>query len=199
MARKQGRIEVICGPMFCGKTEELLRRVRRAVIARQNVQVFKHSLEDRYDESQVVAHHGQSSALADSAENARELSGRLRFPVEVVAIDEVQFFDTAVVEVIEYIARQGGRVIVSGLDQDYRGHPFGHMPLLMALADQVDKLQAVCNRCGAPATRSQRLIGGKPARADDPLILMGGMEAYEARCRRCHRVRGMKVRTPPGL
>lgn len=196
MARNSGSIEVICGSMFSGKTEELLRRVRRAQIAGQCVQLFKPRLDDRYDKEQVVTHYGQASASAEIADGSQDLCRKLRPAMSVIAIDEVQFFDDKIVDVCLYLAREGKRVIVSGLDQDYRGDPFEPMPRLMALAEQVDKLRAICIVCGAPATRTQRLIDGKPARNDDPLILVGGVESYQARCRRCHRVTGKRMRKP---
>ncbi len=182
--------------MFSGKTEELLRRVRRAQIAGQCVQLFKPRLDDRYDKTQVVTHYGQASAGAEIADGSKDLCRRIRSETSVIAIDEVQFFDDQVVDVCLYLAHKGKRVIASGLDQDYRGDPFEPMPRLIALAEQVDKLRAICSLCGAPASRTQRLIDGKPARIDDPLILVGGVESYQARCRRCHRVRGKRMRKP---
>ncbi len=182
--------------MFSGKTEELLRRVRRAQIAGQTVQLFKPRLDDRYDEKQVVTHYGQTSTGAEIADGAQDLCRRLQSATSVIAIDEVQFFDACVVDVCLYLAHKGKRVIVSGLDLDYRGNPFEPMPQLMALAEQVVKLRAICSVCSAPASRTQRLIDGKPARVDDPLILVGGVESYQARCRQCHRVVGLRRRKP---
>jgi len=196
MAKCPGCIEVICGSMFSGKTEELLRRVRRAQIAGQCVQLFKPRLDDRYDKREVVTHYGQVSAGAEIADGSRDLCQKLSPSASVIAIDEVQFFDDRIVDVCLYLAHKGRRVIVSGLDQDYRRAPFEPMPRLMALAEQVDKLRAVCSVCGELATHTQRLIEGKPARMDDPLILVGGIESYQARCRRCHKVAGRRMRKP---
>ncbi|MGQ9501849.1 MAG: thymidine kinase [Anaerolineae bacterium] len=182
-----GWIEVICGSMFSGKTEELIRRVKRAVIARQKVQVFKPLLDNRFSTEQVSSHDGlQWDAVAVSS--AAEILELVRDTTDVVAIDEAQFFDWAVVDVCEHLAQQGKRVIVAGLDMDFRGEPFGPMPVLMAQAEMVDKLQAICAVCGAPASRTQRLINGVPANYDDPQILVGASEVYQARCRRCHEV-----------
>ena len=182
-----GWIEVICGSMFSGKTEELIRRVRRAVIARQQVQVFKPALDDRYAAEKVSSHDGiHWDAVAVNSPG--EILTLVREGSEVVAIDEVQFFDWTVTGVCEKLAGQGKRVIVAGLDTDFRGEPFGPMPLLMAQAEMVDKLQAICAVCGAPASRTQRLINGQPANYDDPVILVGANEVYQARCRHCHQV-----------
>ena len=182
-----GWIEVICGSMFSGKTEELIRRVKRAVIARQQVQVFKPLLDNRFSTERVSSHDGlQWDAVA--VNSAAEILELVRDTTDVVAIDEAQFFDWAVVDVCEKLAQQGKRVIVAGLDMDFRGEPFGPMPVLMAQAEMVDKLQAICAVCGAPASRTQRLINGVPANYDDPQILVGASEVYQARCRRCHEV-----------
>lgn len=182
-----GWIEVICGSMFSGKTEELIRRVKRAVIARQRVQVFKPLLDNRFSTESVSSHDGlQWDAVAVSS--AAEILELVRDITDVVAIDEAQFFDWAIVDVCEQLAQQGKRVIVAGLDMDFRGEPFGPMPVLMAQAETVDKLQAICAVCGAPASRTQRLINGVPANYDDPQILVGASEVYQARCRRCHEV-----------
>ncbi|GGM04948.1 thymidine kinase [Deinococcus aerophilus] len=193
-----GHLEVVVGPMFSGKSEELIRRVTRAVIARQNVQVFKPALDDRYHASAVASHAGrsvQALAVRHVADIREHLSGadrllgvdRLPLP-DVVGIDEVQFFDTAVVELALELADLGVRVILAGLDLDFRAEPFGPMPQLLARAESVEKLTAICTVCGAPATRSQRLIGGQPARFDDPVVLVGAQESYEARCRVHHEV-----------
>ncbi len=185
---QRGQIEVICGSMFSGKTEELIRRVRRAQIARQKVQVFKPSLDARYTTEQIASHNGLRAA-AVPVDNAAEIAARIDPDTDVVAIDEAQFFDESIVELCESLANRGIRVIVAGLDMDFRGEPFGPMPLLMARAEEVDKLRAICVRCGAPASRTQRLIDGEPASYDDPVILVGAAERYEARCRHCHEVR----------
>jgi len=183
-----GWIEVICGSMFSGKTEELIRRVRRAQIARQKVQVFKHSLDARYAEREVASHNGlQLEAVP--VENSAQLRALIAPETTVVAIDEGQFFDEGLVPLCEELADRGLRVIVAGLDLDFRGEPFGPMPQLMARAERVDKLQAICVVCGGPASRTQRLINGQPAAYDDPVILVGADEVYQARCRGCHQVR----------
>ncbi|MDY7078738.1 MAG: thymidine kinase [Chloroflexota bacterium] len=182
-----GWIEVICGSMFCGKTEELIRRVRRAQIARQKVQVFKPAMDTRYTEREVTSHNGMQ-AEAVPAENATQLQALIEPDTTVVALDEVQFFDKDVVALCEELATQSKRVIAAGLDMDFRGEPFGPMPALMARAERVDKLQAICVVCGGPASHTQRLINGQPATYDDPIILVGASEVYEARCRGCHEV-----------
>ncbi len=185
--REGGTIEVICGSMFSGKTEELLRRVKRAEIARQKVQVFKQSLDDRFETMRVASHNGiHRDALA--VQKAAQILDYLEPDTTVVAIDEAQFFDWEIAELCNHLADRGLRVIVAGLDMDFRGEPFGPMPLLMAMAEQVDKLQAICVRCGQPASRTQRLINGEPALFDDPIIMVGASEVYEARCRACHKV-----------
>jgi thymidine kinase len=184
-----GWIEVICGSMFSGKTEELIRRVRRARIAKQKVQVFKPALDNRYHVEKVSSHNGLHWQ-AESVSEAREIPDRLEADTTVVAVDEAQFFDWEIARVCTNLAARGLRVILAGLDVDFRGEPFGPMPLLMAEAEEVTKLQAICVVCGAPASRTQRLIDGQPAAYDDPVILVGGSESYEARCRACHQVPG---------
>ncbi len=185
-----GWVELICGSMFSGKTEEMLRRLRRAEIARKRIQLFKPQIDHRYGIDRVASHNGISREDAIVVRDAREILQHLAAETEVVAIDEVQFFDWTVAEVCTELADQGRRVIAAGLDQDFRGEPFGPMPLLLALAERVDKLNAICVCCGAVASRTQRLIDGRPARYDDPIILVGGSESYEARCRQCHQVPG---------
>lgn len=182
-----GWIEVVCGSMFSGKTEELIRRVKRAVIAKQKVQVFKPSVDTRYVHEKVTSHSGVHFQATPVA-NAAEILQRVEPDTEVVAIDEAQFFDWSVSEVANELADRGLRVIVAGLDMDFRGEPFGPMPVLLAQAELIDKLQAICQTCGAPASRTQRLIDGKPAAYDDPVILVGADEVYEARCRVCHEI-----------
>ncbi len=182
-----GGLEVICGSMFSGKTEELIRRVKRAQIARKRVQVFKPALETRSSMEHVSSHDG-IHLQAVSVTSASEIADLIDPATEVVAIDEVQFLDSAVVNVCEQLAARGKRVIVAGLDQDFRGESFGPMPELMARAEHVDKLRAICVRCGAPASRTQRLIDGQPASYHDPTILVGATETYETRCRACHQV-----------
>jgi len=180
-----GWLEVICGCMFSGKSEELIRRVRRAEIARQRVQVFHHAIDNRHGVERIASHSG-FQAQAQAAPYARDILRLVEKTTDVVAIDEVQFYDEAVIEVCTQLADEGRRVIVAGLDQDFRGEPFGSLPQLMALAEDVLKLQAICMSCGAPATRTQRLIDGRPAYYEDPTILVGASEVYEARCRSCH-------------
>lgn len=190
-----GWIEVICGSMFSGKTEELIRRVHRAQIARQKVQVFKPALDTRYTVREVTSHNGMQ-VEAVSVENTAQLRAQIQLDTTVVALDEAQFFDDDVVTLCEELANRGSRVIVAGLDMDFRGEPFGPMPTLMARAERVDKLQAICLVCGGPASRTQRLINGQPAAYDDPVILVGASEVYEARCRGCHVVPMPKFQTP---
>lgn len=184
-----GWIELICGSMFSGKTEELIRRVRRAEIARQRTQVFKPRLDDRYSESHVWSHDGLQRE-AEIVDEATEILVKLRPDTNVVAIDEAQFLDWKVADVARILADRGLRVIVTGLDLDFRGEPFGPMPLLLAEAELVDKLHAICVVCGAPASRTQRLINNQPAHYSDPVIMVGASEVYEARCRDCHKVPG---------
>lgn len=192
MKHHAGRIEVICGSMFCGKTEELIRRVRRAVIARQHVQVFKPSLDDRYSVEHVTSHDGQFTD-ARPVGSASDIINLLEPDTTVVAIDEVQFFDSAIVEVVEQLAGSGLRVILAGLDMDFRGEPFGPMPRLLCCAEEVTKLHAICVVCGETASRTQRLVNGKPAHYNDPIIMVGAQESYEARCRQHHMVPGLET------
>lgn len=187
MKHNQGRIEVICGSMFSGKSEELIRRVRRAEIARQKVQIFKPRLDNRYGEATVNSHDGRA-AEAIPIECPQEILAHLASDTTVVGIDEGQFFDQTLVDICRQMTRRGIRVIVAGLDLDFRGEPFGPIPEMLAQAEQVDKLHAICVVCGDEASRTQRLINGKPANYHDPIILIGATEAYEARCRRCHEV-----------
>lgn len=185
-----GWIELICGSMFSGKTEELLRRIRRAEIARKQIMVFKPHLDNRYGLDRVASHNGVARDDALVVESADAILDLVAPDIEVVAVDEAQFFDWSIADVCNELADRGKRVIVAGLDQDFRNEPFGPMPLLLALAERVDKLHAICVKCGASASRTQRLIDGRPARYDDPVILVGGSESYEARCRDCHEVPG---------
>jgi thymidine kinase len=187
-----GWIELICGSMFSGKTEELIRRLVRAEIARQKVQVFKPAIDIRYEVNKVSSHSGKYYE-ATVVDNAVHINNLLSEDVDVVAIDEVQFFDWTVAELCDRLANKGRRVILAGLDMDFRGEPFGPIPLLMAQAEQVDKLQAICMVCGAPASRTQRLIDGRPAHYDDPVIMVGASEVYEARCRQHHEVPRNKI------
>jgi thymidine kinase len=186
-----GWIEVVAGPMFSGKSEELIRRVTRASIARQEVQVFKPAIDDRYDAVAVASHAGRTlhaHAVADVA----ALRAAIDETTRVVAVDEGQFFDAGLVPLAVELADRGLRVIVAGLDLDFRGEPFGPMPELLARAEVVEKLSAICF-CGKAATRTQRLIAGEPAHERDPVILVGAAESYEPRCREHHVVlRGMR-------
>lgn len=184
---QRGHIELICGSMFSGKTEELIRRLRRALIARQQVQVFKPAIDNRYHGQKVTSHNGLDFE-AHPVPSATDIRGGLAPETTVVAIDEVQFFDAGVVDLCEALADEGLRVICAGLDTDFRGVPFGPMPDLMARAEHVDKLHAICVVCGREASRTQRLIDGRPAAYDDPIVLVGAAEVYEARCRQCHQV-----------
>lgn len=184
MPTRGGWIEVVCGSMFSGKSEELMRRLRRAQIARQQVAVFKPQLDNRYHSTDVVSHDGTRLA-ARPVDTSAEILRHVGI-AEVVGIDEGQFFDDGVVEVAMRLADQGRRVVVAALDMDFKNEPFGPMPQLLAVAEFVDKLQAICQVCGGPATRTQRLIGGRPANPDEPVIKVGAQESYEPRCRECH-------------
>lgn len=185
---RPGWIEVISGVMFAGKTEELIRRVRRAVIARRKVQVFKSHLDARYAGIYHVATHDGLTVEAEPVDSAEQVMRAFRHDTEVVAVDEVQFLDEGIVEVADTLANRGVRVVLAGTDVDFRGLPFGALPTLMCIAEVVDKLHAICVVCGGPATRNQRLIDGEPAPWTSPTIMVGGRESYEARCRHCHRV-----------
>ncbi len=184
-----GWIEVICGSMFSGKSEELIRRVKRARIARQKVIAIKPSLDVRFSTSDVVSHGGDKIECLP-VRDSREAQAAIPDDAQVVAVDEAQFFDVGIVDLCVELADVGVRVIVAGLDCDFRGAPFGPMPELLARAEYVSKLQAICVKCGNPATRTQRIIDGHPASYRDPQVLIGASEAYEARCRRCHEVPG---------
>ena len=185
---KPGWIEVISGVMFSGKSEELIRRVRRSVIAKKKVQVFKSHLDERYGGIFTVSSHDGTIVEAEPIQTSIEIMEKLRPGTEVVAIDEAQFLDKGVVAVVNALAKRGVRVVVAGIDSDFRAEPFGSMPELMAAAEVVDKLYAICVICGGPASRNQRLMNGKPAPYDSPTIMVGGRESYEARCRHCHEV-----------
>ncbi|WP_371176151.1 thymidine kinase [Bacillus atrophaeus] len=185
--KQSGWLELICGSMFSGKSEELIRRVKRATYAKQEVRVFKPAIDNRYSEEAVVSHNGTSMTSHVIAAPA-EIWNHISETTDVIAVDEVQFFDRMIIEVLSSLADKGYRVIAAGLDMDFRGEPFGVVPDLMAMAETVTKLQAVCSVCGSPASRTQRLINGKPAFYDDPIILVGASESYEARCRHHHEV-----------
>jgi thymidine kinase len=187
-ATRPGWIEVISGVMFSGKSEELIRRVRRAVIAKKQVQVFKSHLDARYAGLYSVSSHDGVAVEAEPVDAAEQISRKLRPNTEVVAVDEAQFLDDGIIETANTLADRGVRVILAGTDVDFRGLPFGPMPTLMCIAELVDKFQAICVVCGGPATRNQRLVNGKPALWDSPIIMVGGRESYEARCRHCHKV-----------
>jgi thymidine kinase len=183
-----GWIEVICGVMFSGKSEELIRRVRRAIIAKRKVQVFKSHLDERYAGIYRISSHDGRSVDAVPIDTPDQIAQLVHPETQVVAIDEAQFLDPSIVELATSLANRGTRVILAGTDSDFRGEPFGPMPQLLAVAEVVDKLHAICVICGNPASRNQRLIGGKPARYDSPTIMVGSTESYEARCRACHSV-----------
>jgi thymidine kinase len=183
-----GWVEVICGVMFSGKSEELIRRVRRAIIARKRVQVFKSHLDERYAGIYQVSSHDGRTVEAVPVDTPEQIAQLVLPDTQVVAIDEAQFLAPTIVALVTALANRGVRVIVAGTDNDFRGEPFGPMPQLLAIAEVVDKLHAICVICGNPASRNQRLIGGRPARYDSPTIMVGSMESYEARCRACHSV-----------
>ena len=188
---QHGWIEVIAGVMFSGKSEELIRRVRRATIARKRVQVFKSQLDDRYGTQSAVATHDGTTLEAQSITTAADVMLRLLPDSEVIAVDEVQFLDDGIAGVATELAATGHRVTLAGTDTDFRGEPFAAMPTLMAIAEMVDKLYAICVVCGDPACRNQRLVNRQPAPYHAPTILVGGAETYEARCRHCHEVPGV--------
>ncbi len=183
----KGHVELICGSMFSGKSEELIRRVKRAQIARQKVQVFTHAIDIRYGSAKVASHSG-NDLDALPIQRAGQILEQLRDDVTVVAVDEAQFFDWEIADVVNTLAQRGIRVILAGLDTDFRGEPFGPMPILMSQAEQLDKLNAICMVCGGPASRTQRLVNGEPAAYDDPVVIVGAQELYEARCRHHHQV-----------
>jgi len=187
MRHTHGSVEVICGSMFSGKTDELIRRLIRATIAKQKVQVFKPAIDVRYAVEKVTSHAG-ADYDAIPVGKAAEIRAKLQPDTTVVGIDEAQFMDAEVVAIARELADRGIRVLVAGLDQDFRGEPFGPMPALMSLAERVDKIHAICMVCGDEASRTQRLVNGKPARYDDPVVIVGASEMYEARCRRHHEV-----------
>lgn len=184
---RPGYIEVISGCMFAGKTEELIRRINVLSYAKQDILVFKPAIDNRYSDEKIVSHAG-SSVQSIVVKEAKEILNYVKDNTDVVAIDEVQFFDNDIIKVTEHLAILGKRVMVAGLDTDFRGEPFGVMPMLITTAEFVTKLTAVCTKCGGPATRTQRLVNKKPASYYDPIILVGASESYEARCRHCHEV-----------
>jgi thymidine kinase len=188
LGRQEGWIEVVTGVMFSGKSEELMRRVRRAMIANKRVQVFKSHLDDRYAGIETISSHDGKAIEAKPISRSVEVAELVRRDAQVVAIDEAQFLDNGIVAVANWLADCGVRVIIAGTDMDFRGEPFGPIPSLMAVAEKVDKLHAICVECGDLASRNQRLIDGRPAPAEGPTIQVGGAETYEARCRACHDV-----------
>lgn len=180
-----GYIEAVIGPMYSGKSEELIRRLKRAKIAKQNIVVFKPKIDDRYSKEDVVSHSGNAiNAIPISSPS--QIYDFIDSKTQVVGIDEVQFFNEGIVDIAIELADKGIRVIAAGLDMDFKGEPFGPTPRLLAVSEFVDKIQAICSVCGQPATRSQRLINGQPAKYDEPIIQVGAVESYEARCRKCH-------------
>lgn len=185
---KKGWIEVITGPMFAGKSEELIRRIKRLEYAHKKTLVFKPKIDNRYSENEIVS-HSKIKTRSINIETAQDILKYVDRDTEAVVIDEVQFLDHEIVHVVEDLANRGIRVIVAGLDRDFRGEPFQNMPELLALAEDVTKLTAICMRCGAPATRTQRLVNGEPASYDDPIIIVGASESYEPRCHHCHEVK----------
>jgi len=187
MRHTHGSIEVVCGSMFSGKTDELIRRLIRATIAKQKVQVFKPAIDVRYAVEKVTSHAG-SDFDATPIEKSAEILSRIEKDTTVIGIDEAQFFDPEIVQVADALASRGIRVIVAGLDMDFRGVPFGPMPIFMSMAEHVDKLHAICMVCGDEASRTQRLVNGSPAKYDDPVVIVGASELYEARCRIHHEV-----------
>ncbi|MFA5074558.1 MAG: thymidine kinase [Candidatus Babeliales bacterium] len=187
---KKGHLEVICGSMFSGKTEELLRRLKRSEYAKQNILTIKHQIDNRRKSTYITSHNGQER-LACNVNNEKENINKileLAQDVQVIGIDEIQFFPTSIIEVICKLIEKGKRVIVAGLDLDFRGEPFGIMPTVMAIADEITKLKAICVICGKDAHHTQRLVDGNPAKYDDPIILVGASECYQARCRNCFQI-----------
>jgi thymidine kinase len=187
MKKLPGNLEVICGSMFSGKSEELIRRLRRAEFAQLKIQVFKPALDNRTTLDHVHAHSG-SKIAAISLEEVTELEALTLTQTHVIGIDEVQFFPSSIVPLINNLVSHGKRIIAAGLDLDFRGLPFGCMPALLAIADSVTKLKAVCMQCSNDAHFTQRLVNGKPARSTDPLIVIGAQECYQARCRSCYEI-----------
>jgi thymidine kinase len=188
LGRQEGWIEVVSGVMFSGKSEELQRRVRRAIIARRRVQVFKSHLDDRYGGTQKISSHDGHMIDAIPVNTSVQIAELADAEAQVIAIDEAQFMDMGIVGVVNKLANRGQRVIIAGTDMDFRGEPFGPMGKLLAIAERIDKLHAICVICGDLASKNQRLLDGKPAPAEGPTIQVGGSESYEARCRKCHEV-----------
>lgn len=185
--QKKGSLDVICGSMFSGKTEELIRRLRLAQYAKKNVLIFKHSLDKRQTLEFIASHNG-SKLSAVPTDDPKLITQFATEAVTVVGIDEVQFFSPTIVDVIQNLVNDGKHVIVSGLDLDFRGIPFTFMPVLLTLADTITKLRAICMHCGKEAHFSQRIVNNQPAKFDDPIIMIGAQECYEARCRDCFEI-----------
>ena len=181
-----GSVEVICGPMFAGKTEELIRRARRMEYAHIKFLVFKPKLDDRYSKSSEVVSHNQTKFSCILIEKSSDIYQYLHDGIKAIIIDEAQFLDMGIVDVCDSLANKGLRVIVGGLDCDFKGKPFGPMPYLLAIADSVTKIQAICVKTGLPATKSQKLIDGKPASINSDVVMVGSSESYEPRCRKAH-------------
>ncbi len=192
--KAQGQLTIVCGSMYAGKSEELIRLARRSLYAKKRVQVFKPSIDDRYHQTMVVSHMGVQHE-AETARNTDELRDKLKKDTQVLLIEEIQFFDAKIVDFCVETADRGVDVICAGLDQDFRRQPFGPMPSLLAAADQVIKLRAICMKCGAPASHTYRMVDGKPAHWDDPIVLIGATESYEARCRNCFEIRKGKKKS----
>lgn len=181
----KGTLEVICGPMFSGKSEELMRRLRRAKIAKLNVMAFKPSIDNRHSIEHVVSHDG-NKLYAQAVSSPTTLYDMVQLHnINVIGIDEVQFFSKDIIDIICMLINDGKRVIAGGLDLDFRGLPFGVVPILLAISDKITKLNAICTICGSEAHMSQRLVNGQPAKYDDQIVLVGAQEAYQARCRGC--------------
>jgi len=189
-----GKLTIVCGSMYAGKSEELIRLARRSLYAKKRVQVFKPSIDDRYHQTMVVSHMGVQHE-AETAKNVAELREKVKKDTQALLIEEVQFFDSKIVEFCVEIADRGVDVVCAGLDQDFRRQPFGPMPELMAVADEVIKLRAICMKCGATASHTYRMVNGKPAHWDDPIVLIGATESYEARCRNCFEIRRGKKKS----
>ena len=184
---KRGWVEAIVGPMFAGKTEELIRRVKRMDYAKKHYMIFKPAIDNRYSTTEIVSHN-KKALQAISISHGSDIRRHLKKETQAIVIDEVQFFDESLVKYIMEFAEEGYRVICAGLDTDFRGEPFGIVGPILAISEQVTKLTAICSVCGENATRTQRIIDGKPAYYDDPIILVGANDSYEARCRCCHKV-----------
>ncbi|MCH5179870.1 MAG: thymidine kinase [Erysipelotrichales bacterium] len=190
---KTGWIEIICGPMFAGKSEELIRRVKRLEYAKKNTLVFKPKMDNRYSEDEIVSH----SKLHTKSINIEKASDIYKYiksgnKIDAIVIDEVQFLDSEIVEICSDLADKGIRVIAAGLDMDFRGEPFKNVPELLAKAEYITKLTAICVKCGAPATMTQRIVNGEPAKKDDPIVIVGASECYEPRCRHCHELKNSR-------